>query len=137
MAGRCAARRRLVDGSCARRPYRLLGFRRSRYSQRRARYAGLPLHVGRAGWRRGWDHTQAVISKSIATRSRSRIMRYVVADDCGRVIDPLIVDGQVQGGVVQGVDGALLEEIVYNEVGQLLTGTLMDLLDTLGGRSTG
>ena len=64
-------------------------------------------------------------------------MRYVVADDCGRVIDPLIVDGQVQGGVVQGVDGALLEEIVYNEVGQLLTGTLMDLLDTLGGRSTG
>ena len=64
-------------------------------------------------------------------------MRYVVADDCGRVIDPLIVDGQVQGGVVQGVEGALLEEIVYNEVGQLLTGTLMDLLDTLGGRSTG
>ncbi len=43
----------------------------------------------------------------------------------------------MQGGVVQGVDGALLEEIVYNEVGQLLTGTLMDLLDTLGGRSTG
>jgi aerobic carbon-monoxide dehydrogenase large subunit len=76
--------------------------------------------------------TQAVISKSIATRWRSGIMRYVVADDCGRVIDPLIVHGQ--GGVVEGVDGALLEEIVYNEVGQLLTGTLMDLLDILGGR---
>jgi aerobic carbon-monoxide dehydrogenase large subunit len=57
-----------------------------------------------------------------------RILRYVVADDCGRVINPLIVDGQIEGGVAQGVGGALLEEIVYNDLGQLLTGTLMDYL---------
>jgi carbon-monoxide dehydrogenase large subunit len=57
-----------------------------------------------------------------------RILRYVVADDCGRVINPLIVDGQIEGGVAQGLGGALLEEIVYNEAGQLLTGTLMDYL---------
>ena len=57
-----------------------------------------------------------------------RILRYVVADDCGRVINPLIVDGQIEGGVAQGLGGALLEEVVYNEAGQLLTGTLMDYL---------
>jgi carbon-monoxide dehydrogenase large subunit len=47
-----------------------------------------------------------------------RILRYVVADDCGRVINPLIVDGQIEGGVAQGIGGALLEEIVYNDAGQ-------------------
>jgi aerobic carbon-monoxide dehydrogenase large subunit len=57
-----------------------------------------------------------------------KILRYVAVDDCGRVINPLIVDGQVHGGVAQGVGGALLEEVVYNESGQLLTGTLMDYL---------
>ncbi|MGH7931850.1 MAG: xanthine dehydrogenase family protein molybdopterin-binding subunit, partial [Candidatus Binataceae bacterium] len=55
-----------------------------------------------------------------------KILRYVVAEDCGRVINPLIVDGQVRGGVAQGVGAALMEEIVYDENGQLLTGTLMD-----------
>ena len=44
------------------------------------------------------------------------------------MINPLIVDGQIEGGVAQGVGGALLEEIVYNDTGQLLTGTLMDYL---------
>jgi carbon-monoxide dehydrogenase large subunit len=57
-----------------------------------------------------------------------RVLRYVVAEDCGRIINPLIVDGQVHGGVAQGVGAALLEEIVYDEGGQLLTGTLMDYL---------
>jgi aerobic carbon-monoxide dehydrogenase large subunit len=57
-----------------------------------------------------------------------RIIRYVVCDDCGRVINPLIVDGQQTGGVMQGVGGALLEEVVYDEQGQLLTGSLMDYL---------
>jgi carbon-monoxide dehydrogenase large subunit len=57
-----------------------------------------------------------------------RILRYVVVEDCGRIINPLIVEGQVHGGVAQGVGAALLEEMVYDERGQLLTGTLMDYL---------
>jgi carbon-monoxide dehydrogenase large subunit len=52
----------------------------------------------------------------------------VVVEDCGRIINPLIVDGQVHGGVAQGIGAALLEEVVYDEDGQLLTGTLMDYL---------
>lgn len=56
------------------------------------------------------------------------ILRYVVADDCGRVINPMIVDGQVCGGVAQGLGAALLEEVVYDTSGQLITGSLMDYL---------
>ena len=56
------------------------------------------------------------------------VLRYVVADDCGRMINPLIVDGQVFGGVAQGLGGALLEEVVYDPSGQLITGSLMDYL---------
>jgi carbon-monoxide dehydrogenase large subunit len=57
---------------------------------------------------------------------RVRLLRYVVAHDCGRVINPLLVDGQIHGGVAQGVGGGLAEEIVYDAGGQLLTGSLMD-----------
>jgi carbon-monoxide dehydrogenase large subunit len=57
-----------------------------------------------------------------------RLLRYVVAHDCGTVINPLIVEGQIHGGVAQGVGGALFEEMVYDEQGQLLTGSLMDYL---------
>jgi aerobic carbon-monoxide dehydrogenase large subunit len=55
-----------------------------------------------------------------------KLLRYIVAHDCGRVINPIIVEGQVHGGVAQGVGGALFEEMVYDETGQLLTGSLMD-----------
>src|SRR5206468_6750398 len=55
-----------------------------------------------------------------------KLLRYVVAHDCGRVINPIIVEGQVHGGVAQGVGGGLFEEMVYDETGQLLTGSLMD-----------
>ena len=54
------------------------------------------------------------------------IKRYVAVDDCGKVINPMIVDGQVQGGIAQGLGQALLEEVVYDEDGQLVTGSLMD-----------
>ncbi len=54
------------------------------------------------------------------------ILRYVAVDDCGPQINPMIVEGQVQGGVVQGLGEALQEVAVYDEDGQLLTGTLMD-----------
>ena len=55
-----------------------------------------------------------------------KTLRYVVVEDCGRMVNPLIVDGQVHGGVAQGIGAALLEEIVYDDQGQLLSGTLMD-----------
>jgi len=57
-----------------------------------------------------------------------RLLRYVVAHDCGKLINPVIVEGQIHGGVAQGVGGGLLEEMVYDEQGQLMTGTLMDYL---------
>ncbi|MBV9610641.1 MAG: xanthine dehydrogenase family protein molybdopterin-binding subunit [Acidobacteria bacterium] len=53
-------------------------------------------------------------------------LRYVAVDDCGKVINPMLVDGQVQGGIVQSIGQALYEEVVYDEQGQLVTGTLMD-----------
>jgi len=57
---------------------------------------------------------------------RVEIKKYVAVDDCGKVINPLLVDGQVQGGIVQGVGQALFEEVIYDENGGLLTGSLMD-----------
>src|SRR6266516_4662246 len=56
------------------------------------------------------------------------IARYVAVDDCGNVINPMIVDGQVHGGIAQSIGQALYEETVYDENGQLLTGTLVDYL---------
>jgi len=55
-----------------------------------------------------------------------KLVRYVAVDDCGNVINPLLVEGQVQGGIVQSVGQALLEEAVYDDQGQLITGELMD-----------
>jgi carbon-monoxide dehydrogenase large subunit len=57
-----------------------------------------------------------------------RILRYVVAHDCGRMLHPLVVEGQVQGGVAQGIGSALYEEVVYSPDGQPLTTTFMDYL---------
>ncbi|MEA2626255.1 MAG: aerobic carbon-monoxide dehydrogenase large subunit [Candidatus Binatota bacterium] len=52
--------------------------------------------------------------------------RYVAVDDCGNVINPMLVEGQVHGGIAQGLAQALYEGVVYDENGQLVTGTLMD-----------
>lgn len=54
------------------------------------------------------------------------IERYVAVDDCGRVINPMIVEGQLHGGIAQGIAQALYEEAVYDDNGQLSTGSLMD-----------
>ncbi len=54
--------------------------------------------------------------------------KYIAVDDCGNVINPMIVDGQIQGGVVQGIAQALYEEVVYDDEGNLKTGTLTDYL---------
>ncbi len=58
----------------------------------------------------------------------TQVLDYLVVEDCGRVINPLSVDSQIQGGVAQGIGGALLEELVYDEAGQLRTATLADYL---------
>jgi carbon-monoxide dehydrogenase large subunit len=55
-----------------------------------------------------------------------KLLRYAAVDDVGRVINPMIVDGQVHGGVVHGVGQALWEQVVYDEQGNLLTGTWLD-----------
>ena len=55
-----------------------------------------------------------------------QIKRYVAVDDCGKIINPLLVDGQVHGGVVQGLGQALWEQAVYDDTGQLITGEFMD-----------
>jgi aerobic carbon-monoxide dehydrogenase large subunit len=57
-----------------------------------------------------------------------RVLRHVVVEDCGRIINPLIVSGQSVGAVVQGIGAALLEEVVYDEGGQPITASLMDYL---------
>ena len=57
-----------------------------------------------------------------------QILRYVVAEDCGVLINPMIVEGQVVGGIAQGLGAVLMEEIVYGSDGQVLTGTFLDYL---------
>ncbi len=56
------------------------------------------------------------------------LLRYVAVDDCGNQINPMIVEGQIHGGVVQGVAQALFEEASYDEDGNLLSSTLADYL---------
>jgi len=55
-----------------------------------------------------------------------KIDKYVAVDDCGNVINPMLVAGQIHGGLAQGIGQAMWEELIYNEDGQLVTGTLMD-----------
>ena len=57
---------------------------------------------------------------------RVRVVKYVAVDDCGTLVNPALVDGQVRGGVAQGIGGALWKHCVYDDTGQLLTTTLMD-----------
>jgi carbon-monoxide dehydrogenase large subunit len=57
-----------------------------------------------------------------------RIDKFIVAEDAGRLINPMIVDGQIHGGVAQGIANALLEEIIYDETGNIVTATLADYL---------
>ena len=57
---------------------------------------------------------------------RVTLRDFISVDDCGVRVSPLLVDGQVHGGIAQGVAQSLLEEVVYGADGQLVTGTLMD-----------
>jgi carbon-monoxide dehydrogenase large subunit len=61
-----------------------------------------------------------------AETGRVSVLRYVAVDDCGRRVNPALVDGQIAGGVAQGLGGALMEHCAYDAAGQPLCGTLMD-----------
>jgi carbon-monoxide dehydrogenase large subunit len=67
-----------------------------------------------------------VVSEVDRETGHVEIKRYIAVDDCGNIINPLLVDGQVHGGVVQGLGQALYEQAVYDDDGQLITGELMD-----------
>jgi carbon-monoxide dehydrogenase large subunit len=69
----------------------------------------------------------AIVEVDIET-GRVEIEKFLVAEDAGRLINPMIVDGQIHGGVAQGIGNALLEEIIYDETGNILTTTLADYL---------
>jgi aerobic carbon-monoxide dehydrogenase large subunit len=67
----------------------------------------------------------AVVEVDLET-GRVGVLRYVVVEDCGPLLNPLIVEGQIHGAVAQGIGEALLESLAYDPQGQLLTGTLME-----------
>lgn len=85
------------------------------------RYAASPLPV--------WANATHVCSCEVDVATGAvTILRYVVAEDCGPMINPTIVEGQIAGGTVQGIGGALLEELVYDGDGNPLATTFMDYL---------
>src|SRR6202030_4443164 len=69
----------------------------------------------------------AIAAVDIET-GRVTLEKLLVAEDAGRLINPMIVDGQIHGGVAQGIANALLEEIIYDDSGNILTATLADYL---------
>jgi aerobic carbon-monoxide dehydrogenase large subunit len=70
----------------------------------------------------------AAIVETDPDTAEIRVLRYAVLHDCGRLINPRIVEGQIHGGVAQGIGGALYERMVYDESGQLLNASFMDFL---------
>jgi len=70
----------------------------------------------------------AVIVETDPETAEITILKYAVVHDCGHLINPMIVEGQIHGGVAQGVGGALYERMVYDEAGQLLNASFMDFL---------
>ncbi|MGL5857582.1 MAG: aerobic carbon-monoxide dehydrogenase large subunit [Angustibacter sp.] len=70
----------------------------------------------------------AVVVETDPATAEIRVLRYCVVHDCGRLINPMIVEGQIHGGVAQGVGGALYERMAYDEHGQLLNASFMDFL---------
>jgi carbon-monoxide dehydrogenase large subunit len=70
----------------------------------------------------------AVVVETDPDTAEIKILKYAVVHDCGTLINPMIVDGQIHGGVAQGVGGALYERMAYDESGQLLNASFMDFL---------
>ncbi|HVR76897.1 MAG TPA: xanthine dehydrogenase family protein molybdopterin-binding subunit [Acidimicrobiia bacterium] len=78
---------------------------------------------GNATWPFG---THLAVVEVDATTGDVKILKYVAVDDCGNIVNPMIVNGQVHGGITQGIGQALFEEATYDESGNLLTGSLLD-----------
>jgi aerobic carbon-monoxide dehydrogenase large subunit len=72
--------------------------------------------------------THAAMVEVDADTGEVKILRYAISYDIGKAVNPMIVDGQLIGALAQGIGGALFEELVYDEAGQLLTTTFMDYL---------
>jgi carbon-monoxide dehydrogenase large subunit len=70
--------------------------------------------------------THIAVVEVDADTGEVEMQRYIAVDDCGNIINPLIVEGQVHGGIAQGVGQALYEEAIYDESGQMITGSFMD-----------
>jgi CO/xanthine dehydrogenase Mo-binding subunit len=70
--------------------------------------------------------THVAVVEVLPETGEVKLLRYVSIDDCGPRISPMLVEGQVHGGLAQGIAQALIEDIAYDESGQLLSGTLMD-----------
>lgn len=70
--------------------------------------------------------THVCVVEVDAKTGETTFLKYLAVDDCGRLINPLIAEGQVHGGIAQGLSQAMFEEVIYDENGQLVTGTLMD-----------
>ncbi|NVN88313.1 MAG: xanthine dehydrogenase family protein molybdopterin-binding subunit [Rhodopseudomonas sp.] len=62
-----------------------------------------------------------------------KLLKHWVVEDCGRIINPMLVDEQIRGGVVQGLGAALFEECLYNDAGQLMNGSMADYLVPMAG----
>ena len=101
-----------------------------------------PIPIIHPAWRPDWRPTPPTILRTSPFQFGSyicavdidkgtgevKIRRFVAVDDCGNIINPMIVEGQVHGGLTMGLAPALYEEIVYDENGQNLTSTFMDYL---------
>ncbi len=76
---------------------------------------------------------QAVVVEVDVETGVVTLLRCVAVHDCGRPINPMIVEGQLHGGIAQGIGSALYEELVYDDAGQLLTGDVHGLLPAARG----
>jgi len=76
-----------------------------------------------------WSNSCHICTCEVDTRTGLvKLLRYVVSEDCGNMINPMVVEGQIAGGVVQGIGGVLFEHMIYDEDGNPLTTTFMDYL---------
>jgi carbon-monoxide dehydrogenase large subunit len=91
--------------------------------------SGLEAHAGFSPANATWPFgTHLAVVEVDSDTGDVKLLKYVGADDCGNVINPMIVSGQIHGGIAQGVGQALFEEAVFDEEGNCLTTSLVDYI---------
>ena len=75
-----------------------------------------------------WANACHICTVEITDTSEVKLLRYIVSEDCGVMINPMVVEGQISGGVVQGIGAVIHEGFVYDEDGNPLTTTFLDYL---------